>query len=185
VGVSLYEGVLNEVLHSLWRGGYFQATLSFGGGTAVIDGRLPAVAAIQGNQAQLMLGGVGATITIPGIIDTPISILFGGRATTSISLVGDTLVFGNLTINQLFVSFQAPLTQNQRTAMANLLSQVLQSSLGNALSKGLPAFPIPSFTLPASVSQYGLPAGATLGIVNPVLTETGDHCVLVGGFGVR
>jgi hypothetical protein len=185
VGVSLYEGVLNEVLHSLWRGGYFQATLSFGGGTATIDGRLPAVAAISGNQAQLMLGGVGATITIPGVIDTPISILFGGRAHTSISLVGSTLVFGNLTIDQLFVSFQAPLTQNQRTALSNLLAQVLQSSLGNALSKGLPAFPIPSFTLPASVSQYGLPAGATLGIVNPVLTESGDHCVLDGAFGVH
>jgi uncharacterized protein YejL (UPF0352 family) len=185
VGVSLYEGVLNEVLHSLWRGGYFQATLAFGSGNATIDGRLPAVAAIQGNQVQIMLGGVSATITIPGVIDTPITILFGGRATTSISLVGDTLVFGNLTINQLFVSFQASLTQNQRTALANLLTQVLQSSLGNALNKGLPAFPIPSFTLPASVAQYGLPAGAEFGITNPVLSTSGDHCVLDGGFGVR
>ena len=81
VGISAYEGLLNEVLHALWRGGYFQATVTVAGGSAVIDGRLPPVAAIQGsNTAQLMLGGISATLTIPGIIDTPIQILFGGRA---------------------------------------------------------------------------------------------------------
>lgn len=186
VGISAYEGLLNEVLHGLWRAGYFQATLNIGGGTAVIDGRLPPVAAIGANNtAQLMLGGVSATLTIPGIIDSPIQILFGGHANATVSLTGNTLVFGNLALDQLYVSFQVTLSQSQRDAMESFLASALQDVLANAINNGLPAFPIPSFTLPASVATYGLPAGAEVGIVNPVLSTSGSHCVLDGKFGVR
>lgn len=185
VGISLYEGVLNQVLHGLWRGGFFQAALQIGTGTATIDSRLPPVAAITGSQAQLMLGGIHATIRIPGIIDTPIPLLFGGRATASVSLSGDDLRFGNLTLTQLFVSFQASLTQNQRNAMATFLTQILQGVLADAINNGLPAFPIPTFALPPSVADFGLPAGAKLGVINPQLSTSGVHVVLTGGFGVR
>jgi hypothetical protein len=186
VGVTAYEGLLNEVLHGLWRGGYFQATLNIGGGTATIDSRLPAVAVITpGNTAQLMLGGVQATLTIPGVIDTPITILFGGRANATVTLNGNKLTFGNLQLQQLYVSFQVTLSQTQRDAMENFLTQALQDTLGSAINNGLPAFPIPSFTLPASVAAYGLPAGAQLGIVNPVLNTSGSWCVLTGGFGAQ
>jgi len=186
VGVSAYEGVLNEMLHALWRDGYFQATLNLGGGTATIDSWLPPVAAIgASNTAQLMLGGVSASLTIPGIIDQPIQIMFGGNASATVSLQGNTLVFGNLSLAQLYVAFDVTLSQNQRTAMESFLTTALQDVLGSALNKGLPAFPIPSFTLPASVSTYGLPGGAELGIVNPVLTTSSAHCVLDGQFGVQ
>lgn len=185
VGLSLYEGVLNQVLHGLWRGGFFQATLQLAGGTATIDAVLPPVAAITGNQAQLMLGGIQATIRIPGFIDTPIPIEFGGRAVASVTLAGNALNFGNLTLNQLKVSFQASLTQSQRTAMESLLTQVLQSVLVDAINGGLPAFPIPTFALPASASGFGLPAGAQLGIFQPQLSTSGTHYVLTGAFGVR
>ena len=185
IGLSLYEGVLNQVLHGLWRGGFFQAALQIGPGTATIDARLPPVAAITGSQAQLMLGGISATIQLPGIIDAPIPILFGGRATASVTLSGDALHFGNLTLTQLFVSFQASLTQNQRTAMEGFLTQILQSVLADAINGGLPAFPIPTFALPASAAQFGLPAGAELGILGPQLSTSGPHFVLTGSFGVR
>ncbi|HEX8110359.1 MAG TPA: hypothetical protein VF516_21655 [Kofleriaceae bacterium] len=185
VGLSLYEGVLNQVLHGLWRGGFFQATLQLAGGTATIDAVLPPVAAIAGNQAQLMLGGIQATIRVPGFIDTPIPIEFGGRATASVTLSGDALHFGNLTLSQLFVSFQASLTQSQRTAMGGLLTQVLQSVLVDAINGGLPAFPIPTFALPPSATGFGLPAGAQLGIFQPQLSTSGTHYVLTGAFGVR
>jgi hypothetical protein len=186
VGISAYEGLLNEVLHALWRGGYFQATLNIAGGTAVIDGRLPPVAAIGANDtANLMLGGISATLTIPGVIDTPIQILFGGNAAASVKLVGNSLVFGGLTLTNLYVSFQVSLSQAQRNAMESFLTSALQQVLANAINNGLPAFPIPTFTLPAAVATYGLPAGAQLGIVNPVLTTSGDSCVLTGQFGER
>jgi len=186
VGISAYEGLLNQVVHGLWRGGYFQATLNIGGGTATIDSRLPPVAVIGANRtAQLMLGGVSATLKIPGVIDNPIQILFGGRAQASVSLVGNTLVFGGLNLDQLFVSFQVSLSQSQRTAMANFLTTALKNVLANALNNGLPAFPIPSFTLPDSVSQFGLPPGVQLGITNPTLTTSGPDCVLTGQFGAQ
>jgi hypothetical protein len=185
VGLSLYEGVLNQVLHGLWRGGFFQASLHIGTGTATIDARLPPVAAISGNQAQLMLGGIQATIAIPGIIDTPIPILFGGRATATVTLTGDALHFGNLTLSQVFVAFHVSLTQNQRTAMESFLTQILQSVLVDAINHGLPAFPIPTFALPPSAAGFGLPAGAELGVLDPQLSSSDSHFVLTGGFGVR
>lgn len=186
VGVTAYEGLLGQVLHALWRGGYFQATLAIGNGTATIDSWLPPVAEIDANNtAQLMLGGVAATLTIPGIIDDPINIMFGGRATAAVSMNGDALTFGSLQLQQLYVSFQATLSQGQRDAMETFLTSALQDVLASALNNGLPAFPIPSFTLPASVATYGLPAGAELGIVNPVLTTSSAHCVLDGQFGAR
>lgn len=188
VGIAFYEGALNQVLHGLWRGGYFQASLAIGGGTATIDARLPPVARITtNNKAQLMLGGIAATITIPGVINNPIPILFGGRASANVSLVGDTLSFGGFALDQLFVSFATPLTQNQRQAMADFLGQVLNDVLSDAINGGLPAFPIPTFSLPASAANFGLPAGAELGITSPLLStpSPGTHFVLTGGFGVR
>jgi hypothetical protein len=185
VGLALYEGVLNQVLHGLWRGGFFQATLQLAGGVATIDAALPPVAAINGNQAQLMLGGIQATIRIPGFIDTPIPIVFGGRAGASVTLSGDALHFDNLTLSQLFVSFQASLTQSQRNAMSGFLTQILQSVLVDAINGGLPAFPIPTFALPPSATAFGLPAGAMLGIFQPQLSTSGMHYVLTGAFGVR
>lgn len=186
VGLSFYEGVLNELLHGLWRGGFMQGTLSFGSGTATIDAALPPVAAITtNNQAKLMLGGVRATITIPGVINDPIAVTFGGNATANVSLSGDDLAFGNLVLDTLFVSFDVSLTQTQRNALEGLLQDVLQDVLGSALNDGLPAFPIPTFTLPPSAAMYGLPAGAELGILTPQLSTTSPHYVLTGAFGVR
>jgi hypothetical protein len=186
VGVSLYEGVLNQVLHGLWRGGFFQATLQLGSGTASIDARLPPVVAIAANnRATLMLGGIQANVSIPGFIETPVSIVFGGRASASVRLVDEALVFGNLALDDLFVSVTRPLTQNQRNALSGLLTEVLQVALVDAVNGGLPAFPIPTFELPASAGDFGLPPGAELGIRNPLLTTSGVHDVLAGGFGVR
>ncbi len=186
VGLSFYEGVLNELLHGLWRGGFMQGTLSFGSGTATIDAALPPVAAITtNNQAKLMLGGVRATITIPGVINDPIAVTFGGNATANVSLSGDDLAFGNLVLDTLFVSFDVSLTQTQRNALEGLLQDVLQDVLGSALNDGLPAFPIPTFTLPPAAATYGLPAGAELGILTPQLSTTSPHYVLTGAFGVR
>lgn len=184
VAVSAYEGVLNQVLHALWRAGYFQANLSIGGGTATIDSWLPPVAVVgNNNTAELMLGGVYATLTIPGLIDQPITVMFGGHANATVSMNGNALTFGNLNLDKLYVSFAVTLSQQQRDAMEQFLKSALADVLANALNNGLPAFPIPSFTLPASVATYGLPAGAQLGIVNPVLTTGNAHCVLDGQFG--
>ena len=96
--------------------------------------------------------------------------MFGGRANAAVSMNGDDADVRQPPLTELYVSFQATLSQDQRDAMESFLTAALQDVLANAINNGLPAFPIPSFTLPASVAQYGLPAGAELGIVNPVLS---------------
>jgi hypothetical protein len=185
VGLAFYEGLLNGVLHGLWRGGYFQASLQLGDGSATIDAKLPAVVAFAANnRANLMLGGIQATITVPGIV-TDLQVVFGGRASAAVNLVGNELAFGSLVIDELFASFAKPLTQSQRDALEGFLADILQSVLVDAINDGLPAIPIPAFTLPASVTQFGLPAGAQLGIVGPQLSTSGSHYVLTGAFGVR
>jgi hypothetical protein len=186
VGLSLYEGAINQILHGLWRGGFFQGALNLGAdGTATIDARLPAVAVLDGSQARLMLGAIRADVTIPGVIDQPLGLTFGGEATASVTLVGDDLSFGNVTLQRLYVSFDTSTSQSERDALENLLTRVLQRVLADAINDGLPAIPIPSFTLPDDLAAYGLPAGAELGITNPVLNTSGQHFVLTGGFGVR
>jgi hypothetical protein len=187
VGLSVYEGTLNHVLHALWRGGFFQANLQLGtDGTAVLDARLPPVVKVlPGNQAELTLGGIGAVVTLPGVISNPVSLTFGGRATAALTLQNGDLVVGNLALTDVYVATETPLSQGQRDALEGFLSTILQDVLVGAINDGLPALPIPSFTLPQSVAGFGLPAGAELGIVNPSLTTVGSHCVLKGGFGVQ
>jgi hypothetical protein len=84
----------------------------------------------------------------------------------------------------VFTSFQASLTPSQHDAMDSLLLQVLQTVLVDAVNTGLPEFPIPTFVLPPSVTAFGLPAGAQLGIFQPQLSTASGHYVLTGGFGV-
>lgn len=187
LGLSVHEGTLNQVMHALWRGGFFQASLPLGdGGTALLDARLPPVVAVRpNNEAELMLGGIGAVVTLPGVLSNPVSLTFGGRATATLSLQNDDLVFGGLVLDEVFVATETPLSQGQRDALESFLSTILQDLLVGAINDGLPALPIPSFTLPASVADFGLPAGAEMGIVNPQLSTAGSHCVLTGGFGVQ
>lgn len=187
VGLSVYEGTLNHVLHALWRGGFFQASLPLGDdGTAVLDARLPPVVRMRpGNEAELMLGGIGAMVTLPGVIGEPVSLTFGGRATAGVSLENGDLVFGGLVLDEVFVATDTPLSQGQRDALEGFLSTILQDLLVGAINEGLPALPIPSFTLPPVVADFGLPAGAEMGIVDPTLSTVGRHAVLRGGFGVQ
>jgi hypothetical protein len=187
VGLTVYEGTFNQVLHALWRGGFFQANLALGGqGTAAIDARLPPVMKVlSGNQAELMLGGIDAQVMIPGVLTNPVSLTFGGRATADLSLQGDDLAFSNLTLTSVYVATDTPLSQGERDALESFLSTILSNVLVGAINDGLPALPIPSFTLPASVGAFGLPAGAQMGIVNPSLNTSGSHAVLTGRFGVQ
>lgn len=192
VAVAIDEGVLNQVLHTLWRGGYFQATISgstlgLPGGQATIDAHLPPVAEVSGNQVTLMLGAVHAGVTIPGIFDTPLQVTFGAITTASVQLQNGDLVFSLPTSMppQLFVSVDQSINQTTRAQLEAFLGKVINNVLSSAVNDGLPAIPIPSFTLPSSLSTYGLPAGASLGITNPTLTVEGQHYVLLGGFGVQ
>ncbi len=67
----------------------------------------------------------------------------------------------------------------------DLLRAVVTKLVDNALNGALPALPIPSFTLPQSLAQYGLPAGKDLGLLNPSLALEPRHFVLRGTLGIK
>ncbi|MFW6067047.1 MAG: hypothetical protein ACOC97_01825 [Myxococcota bacterium] len=185
--VALYEGALNQILHGLWRGGFLQGSLALGGGSATIDAKLPPLAVLDGDQVKLMLGGVRASVVIPDLGGEPLDVTFGGVATADVSLDGEDLSFGNVSLEpgQLFVSFDEPLDNMQRQQLESFLTSVLQNVLGDAINDGLPAIPIPSFALPDDFSEFGFPVGSELGITNPMLGQSGQHFVLTGGFGLK
>jgi hypothetical protein len=190
IGLSFYEGAINQVLHALWRGGWFQASLDLGGGAQVVmDALIPPVVHIQGSGARLMLGGIRATVRVPPLIDDPpFQVMFGGVASAKVALSGDSLTFGNIAIdveNDLYVSFDDPISDDARLVLTSVLGSVLERVLLDAVNDGLPAIPIPSFSLPPEVAQFGLPANAQLGITSPVLTTSGEHFRLQGSFGVK
>ena len=77
------------------------------------------------------------------------------------------------------------LDSDTRDTIERVLTRLLDRVISSALTNALPAIPIPSFELPASLATYGLPAGAELGLVSPSLSSQPPHFVLRGGFAVR
>ncbi len=195
IGVGVFVGVLNHVLHALWRGGLFDATITgadLGGGlpaaaTAVIGTSLPPVVEnLSDGTVQLSLGGMNVALTYPGIFDEPLNVTLGARASASVSVSGDDLIFGSINIEELFFSTSdVSLDATTRSVLEGFLRSLIQSVVDTSLNQSLPALPIPTFSIPSSLSQYGLPANAVLGINNPTLEVDPRHYLLQGSFGVR
>ncbi|MAQ15601.1 MAG: hypothetical protein CMN30_12510 [Sandaracinus sp.] len=191
--VSIHLGLFNQVLHALWRGGLLEATIdssTLGGDTpdglsAVVSGALPPVVSMNGEgQVDLSIGTLAMQLTYPGLFDEPIFVVLGARASTDVALVGSDLSFGTITVNELFFSAEGvSLDMTTRDTLERFFTSLVQSIVDGALNDALPALPIPSFTLPASVSAYGIPAGLELGITSPVLATERPHFVLRGNFG--
>jgi hypothetical protein len=194
IAATIYVGMLNQVLHALWRAGYFDVDL---GGTALgglpagsqvnLNLGLPPVALLEGTRVvRLHLGTARLSLVYPGLFNDPLTLNLGATATSSVTLNGDDLSFGNILIDELFFSPEGvSLDETNRDVLEQFLRRVLQNVLNQSLNGALPALPIPSFTLPAAVSQFGLPAGAELGVRNPGLSNTMTHFILDGAFGVR
>lgn len=193
--VAVHETIMNQALHALWRGGFFDATLdaaAIGGGLpAGVEGEMstglpPVMIFTADKRAELSIGAINLRLTYPALFATPINITLGARASMRPSLVGNDLQFGDFRIDELYFSTDlASLDMSTRDTVEGFLRRLLERVLGPALNDALPAIPIPSFTLPASLAAYGLPAGAQLGITMPTLSVEPPHAVLRGSFAVR
>ena len=190
--VTVQPGMLNQALHTLWRGGYFDATLDasrFGsffpmGSTLALATALPPVASIDGDRVNLDLGAMTVTIRVPDA--PPISITAGARASTTVTLMGNDLRFGGLRLDEIHLDFNGTsMNATERMALAGSLRMILQDIVDRSLNDALPAIPIPGFTIPDSLRTYGLPAGRELGITAPAVALDQGLFVLRGGFGVR
>lgn len=191
--VSLHLALFNQVLHALWRGGLLEATIdssTLGGGspdglTAVVSGALPPVATMNGEgEVELGIGTLAMQLTYPGIFDDPIFVVLGARASTDVALSGNDITFGTITVDDLYFSAEGvSLDMSTRETLERFFTSLVQSIVDGALNDALPALPIPSFTLPASVGDFGLTPGMELGITSPALATERPHFVLRGNFG--
>ncbi len=193
-GVAVHESLLNQALHALWRGGFFDATIGSdtvsgvpAGVSAEISTGLPPVATIEPQgRVNLSLGAVTMRLTYPDLFTEPITVTLGARASMAVALTGEDLTFSDPQISELYFSTDlVSLDMSTRDTIEGFLRRLIQHIAYTALDGALPAIPIPSFTLPASLATYGLPAGAELGIVSPSLSPEPPHFVLRGGFAVR
>jgi hypothetical protein len=192
-GVLIHIGMFNQVLHALWRGGLLDAQIGgavLGGGlpdglSATLTARLPPVASITpSGQVELGLGGLRLSLVYPGLFDEPLTLNIGALATASFSIQGSDLVFGGIQIQALYFSTEGvSLDATSQSVLQGFLISLLQRVVDGALNDALPALPIPSFELPASLAAYGLPAGAVLGLKAPSLGVNGNHFVLDSDFG--
>jgi hypothetical protein len=191
--VAAHVGLFDHALHALWRANYFAATLtsatipSLPSGTSLaLVTRLPPVATVLPNgTVQLQLGAIDLTIQHPDL-PPDLTVRFGADAHASVSLTGNDLTFGAIVVDEVHVStdvvnLDAQQQQDLEAALVQLAQELVNQSLNNAL----PAIPIPAFTIPPSLAQYGLPAGKQLGINNPSLTTAPQHFTLRGSFGIR
>lgn len=194
IAATIYVGMLNQVLHALWRAGYFDVNLGGSvlsglpmGSQVALNLGLPPVALLEGTRVvRLQLGTARLSLVYPGIFDDPLTLNLGATATSSVTLNGNDLVFGNVVIDELYFSPEGvSLDETNRDILEQFLRRLLQNVLNQSLNGALPALPIPSFELPASVGQFGLPVGAQLGVRQPGLSNTMTHFVLDGAFGVR
>ncbi len=191
--VIIQPGVLNQALHTLWRAGFFDASIDasrfgsfFGAGsTLTLSTALPPVASIgDDGRVRLDLGALTASINVPGA--PAIRASLGARATTAVALMGNDLRFTGVRIDELYVGFDdTSMNAMERENLATSLRMILQQIVDRSLNDALPAIPIPAFAIPESLRSYGLPVGRELGITAPALSLEQGLFVLRGGFGVR
>ncbi len=191
MGVSIHTALFNQVFHALWRGGLLRGTIT-GDGTSfpegvvvVLDGSLPPVAEMdEEGTVNVGIGTLNLSLVYPGLFDDPLPVTLGARSTANVRLVGNDLAFDGIVIDELFFSTrEVSLDEETREILEGFLISLVQSLVDSVLNDSLPAIPIPSFELPASLATYGVPVGTELGIRSPTLANEPQHFVLRGNFG--
>jgi hypothetical protein len=193
MGVGAHVGLINQALHALWKANYFSVTLDGAalaglpqGIELIVDAKLPPVAFLNlDGTLGLHLGALQAEITHPDL-PAGVVITLGADAHAAVTLMGNDLRFSGIVIDRLYLSIESvAVTADQQMALEDALTAILQQIVTQSLNNALPALPIPSFALPASLTQYGLPMGGRLGIISPALTSAPHHFTLRGKFGVQ
>ena len=193
IALGAHVGILNQALHALWKANYFSASLNgtqLGGLPAeiqlVVDTKLPGVSYINTDgTVALQLGALDVQVNHPDL-PANLVITLGLDAHASVSLLGNDLKFGSIVVDQVYISTESvALTAEEQMVIEDLIGELAQELVNQSLNNSLPALPIPSFPLPSSLTQFGLPAGASLGVKNPGLTSAPHHFTLRGQFGVQ
>ncbi len=191
---AVHVALINQALHALWRGGLFHADVGGALGDDIPDGasvqletRLPPVLAMDSEgSAQLMLGAVELNLQYPGIFDDPVTMMLGLVGSTQISLSQEEISFSDIQLQEFHLSaMDVSLNSGTREVLENFLMGLFQDIVDQSLNEALPALPIPSFEIPASMGAYDLPVGQSLGLFNTYMNQTSRHLELHGQFGIE
>jgi hypothetical protein len=194
--VSVSIGLVNQVLHALWRSGTFR----IGGGAL---GGLPEGAALElrvllppaaigtgeaDNALRLFLGPATGSILYPGLFDEPLRIQLAASARAEVELVnGNEIRFGGdggIVVDRLALAVDGvALTPQTRATLESLFRGIVQSLLDGSLSGALPSLPVPDFALPPDLAAYGIAPGTRLGVRRLALQGTPAHWLVDGVFG--
>ena len=195
LAVAVHDGVIDQALYALWRGGYFNVNLVGGdldglvppGVSLKLVTMLPPTARLRDDgRLEFSVGTILSQIDDPELLAEPLSPRLSARGSCGLSLLGDALKLDTCRIEEFHLSVgSAPLDANTQASLELFLTGIMNQVLQTAVNDSLPVLPIPGIKLPSSLSYYGLPAGAEMGLVNPQLSTVGDHIVLTGDFGVR
>lgn len=193
-GVGRLGGVLNQALHALWSAGYFDVSL--GGGdlsgyvppdvSLELNTVLPPAARLRDDgRLELALGPFFAHLDHPGLLAQPTELSLSTRGSCAPGLLGDDLTLDLCLVEELHLSFSSEvLDANTLSSLELFLTDIMNQVLPTVTNDALPVLPIPGLTLPASLSDFGLPARSEMRLVNPTLSIVGDHAVLDGEFGL-
>lgn len=197
-GVSLI--VLNQVLHRLWRAGFF--ALGDGAVANLVGGDLPAgtevslelpsapavIGGVEDDGAatvRVFLGPATAGVVYPQIWVEPFRVTLATEVSATVRLLqGRDVSFEGVTIDNLWLSLGgATVSPQSRMILEDTLRRVLQSLVDSALNDGFPEIPIPEFVIPQSLGQFDLPVGVGLGLRDAGLQSTEAHWMIFGNFG--
>lgn len=175
---------LDQVLYALWRSGYFDEAVTTSTGTVTLAAELPPTVSLDAvGGTELRVGGFSAVVAVPGVpLATRVAV--AADLTSPVELVGDAVRLTDLHVAKLYVSTpETRLSDDEQTALEGALSEAILIAMQRATADGLPAWPRPVFTIPATLSALGLPGGQQLGIVAPALSFKPRHLVIGGSFG--
>ncbi len=196
VMATIRLGLVNQLLHRLWRAGVFEfndlgAQLGEGASLKLSLQLPPAVRGApesSGAAVELHLGPAVGQLKYPGIFDEAITLTLALKAVAAVSIEngedGDQLEFSGITIDKLYMYVDGvAMTDEQRQTIESKLKLILQDVLDHYLNNMLPTVPIPDFLLPSSLTSFGIPAGTRIGLRHPQLEAQECRFVVEGEFG--
>ena len=189
----LHGGLLNQMLHALWRAGYFDVSMT--GAALGVDlipnltlstrADLPPVLDfnLETRKVRMMLGGMMIRVDAPDTFERPFEAEVGAVAGASINLEGELVHFQDLEVSELTVSaVTGTLTIDEQVMVKEMLMGMVQTALQSSLTGLMPVVPLPTFKLPEQLKQFGLPTDLLVGLSKPVVVFTPQHMVVEGKF---
>jgi len=188
--------MVNLVLHQLWKSGYFERqaadlvrefTAGFPGFR--VELQLPLPPTVIGHRddgtLRLLFGPLFGEVLAPPLGAESIGVRAAAQVDVGITLIeGNAIRFDPVTVSDLQVSVdEAAIGQAGRATLDELLLEIIQGVLRDTLVASLPAIPIPRFAVPEVLSEFGVPRGLTLGVLQPALSGNSRTWEVSGRFG--